>query len=115
MGAAGTRPQWSTPQEIELFNFALGRRHRTWLFKVADAYLPSLRLGRDGHRAVLITRQQGCDNLNLLAFAERNVKRLTNNTDPTIFYTSPVWTADGSQLFYSKQKSWQFLHLVEKQ
>jgi len=112
---AGNLKEWTAPQEVELVGLELARRKPTALLKVAAAYLPTLRLARDGRSLVVVTRKQGRDNLELISVSEGTVKRLTNNSDPTIFYTSPAWAADGRSLFYSKQTSWQFLHLLEKQ
>jgi eukaryotic-like serine/threonine-protein kinase len=113
--AAGTLNAWGTPQTIELFRLDLAHRQPISLLKIAAAYLPTLRLARDGRNIVVVTRQQGRDNLDLIAVDSRTVKRLTSNTDPTVFYSSPAWAADGRSLFYSKQTSWQFLDLLEKQ
>ncbi|HMY75034.1 MAG TPA: hypothetical protein PLQ88_24660, partial [Blastocatellia bacterium] len=113
--AAGAPNEWSAPQTVEMFRLDPVRRKSTVLLKLTATYLPSLRLARDGRTIVAVSRQQGRDNLALIDVSGGGVKPLTRNSDPTIFYSSPAWAADGRRLFYSKQASWQLLHLLEKQ
>lgn len=113
--AAAALNEWSAPQEVELFSFDLVRRKPTTLLKLAATYLPTLRLAQDGQNLVWVSRQQGRDNLEMISLRDRSVKRVTSNSDPTVFYSSPTWATDGRSLFYSKQTNWQFLHLLEKQ
>jgi eukaryotic-like serine/threonine-protein kinase len=112
--ANGTLDSWSTPQAGELFSLRPDTNTKTRLRPLETCYLPSLRLTRDGRQLALITRTRNQDNLAVMTLPTGTLKRLTQNADPTTFYASPAWAADGQHLFYNKQTRWTFVHLIEK-
>jgi eukaryotic-like serine/threonine-protein kinase len=111
----GDRDEWTALQDATLLRLEVAGKKQAVVAKSAALKLPTVRLARDGRNLVVVSRKNGRDNFELISVNDGTIKRITNNPDPTMFYSSPTWAADGRSLFYSKQTSWRFIHLLEKQ
>ncbi len=63
----------------------------------------SLRLSHDQRSIVYSRRVNDIDDLYIVPTAGGEPRRLTANSDPTMYYTGMTWTPDGQKLVYGKQ------------
>jgi len=61
-----------------------------------------------------VSRETGQDNVVTLQLANGALKRLTKNSDSTVYFSGLTWAPDGKRLFLSKQSEWFWLSLIEK-
>ena len=61
----------------------------------------------------MTSRQDGRDNLIVTGVRGGGITKVTNNTDPTVFYSGLTWSPDGKRLFYSKQTNWSVATLID--
>jgi hypothetical protein len=60
-----------------------------------------------------VSRQDGRDNINVAPTDGGRMRRITGNTDPTVYYAGLTWSQGGEKLFYNKQTSWFLILMIE--
>ena len=110
--ATGSQPDASLPQPVKIFEINLSTRVASEPKTITDVYLHSVKISKDG-RIAMTSRQEGRDNLLVATVPGGTVSRVTNNTDPTVYYSGLTWAPDGKRLFYSKQTNWSVVTLIE--
>ncbi|HMV47218.1 MAG TPA: protein kinase [Blastocatellia bacterium] len=101
------------PQPVELLKVQIESGATTIIHKFDSAYLYSPILSFDKQQIAVTTRREDTDNVEIVSIANGSVKRATNNSDTTTYYSGITWSPDGKILFYSKQQSWVLLSLIE--
>lgn len=71
-----------------------------------SAYLDSGCLSRDGKWIAFAARVEGSDNLFVVGTRGETLRKVTTNSDPTIFFSGVSWSADQKTLYFSKQVGW---------
>jgi eukaryotic-like serine/threonine-protein kinase len=111
--ASGDQPDASLPQAVRVFELNPDSKSAGEPKVIADVYLHSVKMSKDGQRIAMTARRDGRDNLLVTNVSGGAVNRVTNNTDPTVFYSGLTWSPDGKRLFYSKQTNWSVATLIE--
>lgn len=70
------------------------------------AYVDSGCLSRDGKWIAFVAQIARCDNLFVVGTRGGPRRQVTNNSDPTIFFSGVSWSADQKTLYFSKQLGW---------
>lgn len=103
----------SLPQNILLLKVSMTNQKATIIARLAEVYLHSATLSADKQTFALITRITGADNVQLVSLLNGSSRTLTNNSDPTAYYSGLSWSPNGKAVFYSKQTSWVLASLIE--
>lgn len=94
-------------QEVSLFEVTLDGGKALSFPKLRSVYLYSVKLARSGEHIAFVSRESGRDNLYLVNTITTVLKKVTSNTDATVYYSGLTWSPDNRRLFYSKEtKSW---------
>jgi serine/threonine protein kinase/sugar lactone lactonase YvrE len=110
--ATGNQADASLPQPVKIFEVNPVTKVVSELKTIADVYLHSVKMSKDG-RVAMTARQDGRDNILVGSIGGGAINRVTNNTDPTVYYSGLTWSPDGKRLFYSKQTNWSVATLIE--
>jgi serine/threonine protein kinase len=103
----------TTPQQVSILKIPALKAASEVVARVPDAYLHNIMLSRDGKKIVLVSRQDGKDNINVIPTDGGPLQKITNNSDPTVYYSGLTWAPDGETLFYSRQTSWFLILMME--
>ncbi len=110
VGQAGS----TRPQKITLLKVASDNKKPEIIGQIESAYLHSATLSFDKQQIAIVSREDGRDNIEIVAANSGAMKRVTNNNDTTAYYSGIAWSPDGKTLFYSRQSSWVLASLVER-
>jgi Tol biopolymer transport system component/DNA-binding winged helix-turn-helix (wHTH) protein len=80
---------------------------------VPAAFLVNSHLSPDGRSIAVVAQPDGRDNLYLLAVGSGELKRITNNSDPRLYFSSLAWAPDGRAICFGKQENSSVLKLIE--
>jgi WD40 repeat protein len=111
--ALGESEIHTPPQEVSLLRISANQEKPETIARVPAAYLHNIKLSRDGQSIALVSRQDGRDNVNVVPTSGGLVKKITSNSDPTVYYSGLTWSPDGKTLLYSKQTSWALVVMIE--
>lgn len=102
----------STPQRLTLFRIHnQARRVETILHP--SAYIYSICLSSDGQRLAFAARVDGSDNLFVVETKGGSPRKVTNNSDSTVFFSGVSLSADKKTLYFSKQLGWTRIWMIE--
>jgi serine/threonine protein kinase/dipeptidyl aminopeptidase/acylaminoacyl peptidase len=77
-----------------------------------DAYLYNIRLSPDGKNVAYAAHRDGKDNIWVLPAAGGESKKVTNNNDSRLYFSSLTWSPDGSTIYFGKQLRYSLLSMV---
>ena len=111
--AEGREPGIGMLQDATLLKCLVSARRCQPITALRELYLPSLQLSHDQTTLAFVTQTQHGQNINLLNLNTGQVRPLTQNSDPGLFYSGVRWTYDDQRLFFSKQIAYEILTLME--
>lgn len=112
--AEGEQKPPSPPQRVKLFRVPLlGGREEQISDPFSEAYFHSLTLSADRRFVAFASRQQARDNLFVVPISGGDPRKVTRNTDGTFYYSGVSWSPDGRRLYYSKQRGWGVIWIIE--
>ena len=57
----------------------------------------------DGRSVAFVSTRDGAQNIYTLSLGSTAAKKITDNREPTLFFSYPVWSRDGRFLVYCRQ------------
>ncbi len=111
--ALGDRTAATRPQKISLIKVSINSRKTSIISQIDSAYLYSVTSLARAQSIALVSRQDGVDNIEVISINNGFIKRATNNSDTTAYYSGANWSPDGKTIYYSKQTNWFFVSLIE--
>jgi Tol biopolymer transport system component len=63
-----------------------------------------MRLSPEADNVAFISRKDGKDNVWVLPIAGGVPKKVTENSDPGVYFSSPSWSPDGTTIYYGRQE-----------
>ncbi len=87
---------------------------------LTNVIFTSLQADSTGQQVACVRNEDGRHDLWVLPLAGarpgalRQLRKLTNNTDPNLYYGSPAWSPDGKTIYYDRQTRWNMLTMVDK-
>lgn len=111
-GAASERKGSALPQEVSLLRVPVAGRPET-LARVDSSYLHNIRLSPDGRTIALVSRRERRDNVTLIPTGGGPARKVTGNTDPTVYYSGLAWSPDGKSICFSRQTTWALISVIE--
>ena len=98
---------------------------QNWLGSLSETYRVNLHLSPNGRSVAFVKAPNGRNDIWLvpLNIAPRGrpgggarmwePRKLTNNGDPSFFFSSLAWSPDGKTIYYDKQTRWNLLMMIE--
>jgi Tol biopolymer transport system component len=111
--ARGERKPPSPPQRVELLRVPLLSGAEQTILTPDATYFHSMTLSRDQKFVALASRDKGSDNLYVVSTNGGGSRQVTSNTDATVYYSGLSWSPDGKKLYYSKQRGWTVIWMIE--
>ncbi len=100
------------PRDIGLFQIsAVGNKRQIAQLKAAYAF--NVRLSPDKRRVAFVSRQDGKDNVWVMALAGGEARKITSNNDPRLFLSSVSWSPDGKTIYFGKQNRFSIISMIE--
>jgi len=120
---------WVQPTTVKLLSLTLagiGASGKTgsvqnWLGSLPETYWVNLRLSPNGHGVAFVQMSNGRNDIWLAPIYGAGggdarmgrPQKLTNNGDPSFFFSSLAWSPDGKNIYYDKQTRWNMLTMIE--
>ena len=101
------------PDGVRLLQISAAGSHRSEIVKIGSAYFDNIRLSPDGQRIAVATHEDGKDNIQIVSSAGGQISKITENTDPNIYFSDIAWSPDGKTIFYSKQHKVGLISMIE--
>jgi hypothetical protein len=95
----------TSPAQITLLGlFPIGRVERR-IGALENVYFHSLQLSQDGRNVSYVKSQDGRDDIWVVSVVGNRVneRKVTNNSDPAIHFSSIAWSPDNRTLYYDRQ------------
>jgi Tol biopolymer transport system component len=77
-----------------------------------DAYLFNIELSADRKQLAFVSHQDGKDNLWTVSASGGKPKKITNNNDSRLYFSSLSWAGDSSRIYYGKQMRYSLLSML---
>ncbi|MGH9842533.1 MAG: TolB family protein, partial [Blastocatellia bacterium] len=94
---------------------------QNWLGSLSETYWVNLHLSPNGHGVGFVKASNGRNDIWLAPIyvtpgggaRMMAARKLTNNGDPSFFFSSLAWSPDGKTIYYDKQTRWNLLTMIE--
>jgi len=80
--------------------------------KLEDSYLFNSFLSPDGKTIAFTARRDGNDNLWLISASGGKARKITNNNDARLYFSSLAWSPDSKKIFFGKQSRYSLLSML---
>jgi Tol biopolymer transport system component len=102
----------SLPAETSLLTVDIATGAIKPLAVVRDAYLYNIHLSANGKNIAFAAHREGKDNIWLISSSGGEPKKLTNNNDSRLYFSSLTWSPDGNSIYFGKQLRYSLLSMV---
>lgn len=100
-------------QNGDLIRISAGNLKMEKSGRIPDVHYLNVRLSPDRRFLVFEQRRDGISNLRMIQAGGGAAKKITGNTDPAGFFTDISFSPDSRTIFYSKQKGWYVVSMIE--
>lgn len=123
------KQSWTQPTTVKLLCLTLAgtgasgktRSVQNWLGSLPETYWVNLHLSPKGDRVAFVKMFDGRNDICLVhvyvAPGARprmgEPRKLTNNGDPSVLFSSLAWSHDGKTIYFDKQSRWNLLTMIE--
>ncbi|CAN5285613.1 hypothetical protein BH10ACI1_BH10ACI1_12750 [soil metagenome] len=77
-----------------------------------DTYYYNIQLSHNNKSIAFVSRQDEKDNIWIFDLKTKKMRKITNNNDTNLYFSSVVWSPDGRSVFYGKQTRFSVLSLI---
>jgi eukaryotic-like serine/threonine-protein kinase len=99
-------------EAVSILELATGTGEVRKSAALTDAYLANIQLAPDGKNIAFAAHRDGKDNIWLIPAAGGEARKLTNNNDSRLYFSSLAWSPDGSSIFFGKQSRYSLLSML---
>ena len=104
-----------TPPEIPVRAVSLKTGEQRSLTTLKNAYFNNIYLSPDSRSIAFTSRSSGKDDVYIAPLEGGEPRKLTNNNDPRLYFSSLSWTPDGKSIFFGKQTRFTLLSMLVNQ
>lgn len=112
VASGGGDERITVPPEVTLFQISLETGERRPIGVMKDAYIFNIELSADRKQVAFVAHQDGKDNLWVMPVTGGKPRKITNNNDSRLYFSSLTWADDGSRIFYGKQMRYSILSML---
>jgi Tol biopolymer transport system component len=80
--------------------------------KLKDAYLYNIHLSTDKKTIAFAARREEKDNVWIISANGGEAKKVTNNNDSRLYFSSLAWSPDSNSIFFGKQLRYSILSML---
>jgi Tol biopolymer transport system component/serine/threonine protein kinase len=114
VGLVEGRPQHvPTATEVSLLEVSAAASNRRVIANLKSAYPVNIQLSPDGKLIAFVSRQDGKDNIWIIATTGGEAKKITSNSEPGLYFSSLTWSPDGKTIYYGKQGTRSLISMID--
>jgi eukaryotic-like serine/threonine-protein kinase len=98
--------------EVSLLRLEIETGKTQPIVALKDTYLYNIHLAPDGKNIAFAAHREGKDNIWLIPITGGAEKRLTNNNDSRLYFSSLAWSPDNNSIYFGKQSRYSLLSMV---
>lgn len=102
----------SLPPEVSVLNVETVTGRMSYITKLKDAYLFNIHLSPDKKTIAFAAHRESQDNIWVMPATGGEAKRITNNNDSRLYFSSLAWSPDGGSIFFGKQSRYSLLSML---
>lgn len=102
-----------TGDEVSLIQISIGGGNKRVIAGLPNAYFNSIELSPDSRTIAISSHQDGKDNILVIRTLDGEVRKLTANTDPRIYFSSMAFSPDGKMIYFGKQSRSSLFSMIE--
>lgn len=112
LASGGGDERITVPPEVTIFQVSVETGERRPVAVLKDAYIFNIELSADRKQIAFVAHQDGRDNLWTVPASGGKPKKITNNNDSRLYFSSLAWAGDGSCIYYGKQMRYSLLSML---
>jgi Tol biopolymer transport system component/DNA-binding winged helix-turn-helix (wHTH) protein len=105
--------QNSTTTQVDLYQISASGGGYQKLPGLTSAYFTNIQLSPDGRSIAYVSRLEGRDDIWVVPVLGGQKRKITNNSDPRLYFSSIVWSPDGGAIYCSKQASRSLITMID--
>ena len=109
---AGYEGSAGAPSEVSLFEVEIESGKTSEIAVLKDAYMANIQMSPDKKAIAFAAHREGKDDLWLIPAAGGAERKLTNNNDSRLYFSSLAWSPDSSSIFFGKQSRYSLLSML---
>ena len=109
---ATVRSRGASPREVNLIQVSIATGEQRLIAALRSTYLYNIHLSADRRMIAFVSIQDGKDNIWLIPASGGQLKKITANNDPGLYFSSLAWSPDGKALFFGKQSRRSLLSMI---
>ncbi|MFI5175813.1 MAG: protein kinase [Terriglobia bacterium] len=102
-----------TAMEVDLVQISLAKAASTVLAHLRATYFHNIELSPDKQKVAYVSRDSGADDVWVRWISGSASRRLTNNSDPRIYFSRVAWSPDGKTVYFGKQASYEIISMID--
>ena len=102
----------SLPPDIEIVQVSVETGDQRVLKKLKAAYPHNIHLSGNGKTLAFTSHRDGRDDLWIANVTGNEIKKLTANNDPRLYFSSLAWSSDGQTICFGKQSRYSLLSIL---
>jgi Tol biopolymer transport system component/DNA-binding winged helix-turn-helix (wHTH) protein len=102
-----------TTAQVDLIEIPADGGENRNIVSIPSVYHTNIQLSPDHLSIAFASRLDGKDSIRVIPANGGEVRKVTENTDPTTYFSNLTWTPDGKEIYYSKQASWTIISILD--
>ncbi len=107
-----TRSGTGSPTEVTVIQSSSAQSPSRSIAKLQAAYLYNIHLSTDRKTIAFVAHQDGKDNVCVMSSSGGAAKKITNNNDGRLYFSSLGWAPDGKEIYFGKQSRYSLLSML---
>jgi eukaryotic-like serine/threonine-protein kinase len=100
------------PPEVSLISVEIASGKVREIVKLKDTYLYNIHLSPDKKTIAFAAHREAKDNVWIISANGGEAKKVTNNNDSRLYFSSLAWSPDSNSIFFGKQLRYSLLSML---